>query len=81
MGNKRLSFKDSTNIRLTFARNDQNLELTLKKTDLGFLTSLFQGEQLNQRTLSDLADRIAIMNENELFLLREAEQSTQYELS
>jgi formylmethanofuran dehydrogenase subunit E len=77
VGNKRLSFKDSINIRLTFTKNGKNLELTLKQTQLWFLSSLFHGEQLSQRELSDLVHQTAIMNENELFLLREAGQSTQ----
>jgi len=77
VGNKRLLFKDSTDIRLTFTRDGYSLELVLKRSRLDFLAPLFSGEQLNQEQLSDLANRIATMNENELFLLREAASLTQ----
>jgi len=77
VGNKRLSFKDSTDIRLTFTRDGYSLELILKRSHLDFLAPLFSGAQLNQEQLSDLANRIATINENELFLLREAASSTQ----
>jgi formylmethanofuran dehydrogenase subunit E len=77
VGNKRLSFRDSADIRLIFARDGDKLELILKQEHLDFLTPLFRGEQLNQSELNNLLDKIAVMNEDKLFSMKELSQSIQ----
>jgi len=70
VGNKRLCFKDSTDITLTFLRDDKAVELTLRKVSFELLRRLFRGEHLNDKELSDLAHDVATMNEKELFDVR-----------
>jgi formylmethanofuran dehydrogenase subunit E len=71
IGNKRLSFKDSTDVTLTFAKSGEGVGLTLKEAPFQLLSRLFRGEHLNEKELSNLAHNVAIMNEKELFEVRE----------
>lgn len=67
VGNKRLSFKDSTDIAMTFARGAKSIELTLSEASIGLLGRLLVGENLNEKQLSHLAHSVTIMNEKEIF--------------
>ncbi len=67
IGNKRLSFKDTNDVALTFTKAEKTVVLTLKKTSFELLTSLFSGEQLGDRELRKLSHSIVAMNEMELF--------------
>jgi hypothetical protein len=56
---------------LTFAKSGEGVGLTLKEAPFQLLSRLFRGEHLNEKELSDLAHNVAIMNEKELFEVRE----------
>jgi len=71
IGNKRLSFKDSTDLTLTFVKSGDAAELALKEATFKLLRPLFHGEDLNQKKLSDLAHDVATMSEKELFHVKE----------
>jgi formylmethanofuran dehydrogenase subunit E len=71
IGNKRLSFKDSTDITLSFSKYGEAIGLTLKKAPFQLLNRLFRGEDLNDKELRDLSHNIATMNENELFDMKQ----------
>lgn len=71
VGNKRLSFKDSTHITLIFIGSGKAVELTLRKTTLMLLRRLLCGEQLGERDLSGLARSVATIDEKQLFDVEE----------
>ncbi len=66
IGNKRLSFKDSTDMILTFNRNEKTIRLTLKKTSFELLSRLFHGEHLSEKELKDIGHNLVNMNEKAL---------------
>jgi len=68
-GNKRLSFRESSNIALSFSRDGEAVGLTLKTTAFELLNRLFSGEEMDDKQLRDLSHFIASINENELFFL------------
>jgi formylmethanofuran dehydrogenase subunit E len=67
IGNKRLAFKESTDITLTFAKQETTVELTLKTDSRELLRPLFNDRHLGQETLHELAHNLACLNEDRLF--------------
>jgi len=67
IGNKRLTFKDSTNITLAFRGQDATVRLTLKEDSLEILHPLFDGQHLGDEQLQQLAHILAVLNEDRLF--------------
>jgi formylmethanofuran dehydrogenase subunit E len=67
IGNKRLTFKESTDITLTFAKQETTVELTLKTDSRELLHPLFDDQHLGQETLHELAHNLACLNEDRLF--------------
>ncbi len=71
IGNKRLSFKDTNEVALVFARGGETIGLTLKKAPFELLTRLFSGEKLGDKELRELSYNIVTMNEIELFDMKQ----------
>jgi len=67
VGNKRLVFRDSTDIAFTFKTKDATVELTLKESCREALCPLFHGQHLEDEQLRKLAHSLATSNEEELF--------------
>lgn len=67
IGNKRLIFRDSADIALTFTGRDATVELTLKKDSLEMLHPLFDGQHLDDHKLHELACDLATLSEDRLF--------------
>lgn len=67
IGNKRLVFRDSADITLTFTGRDATVELTLKEDSLEMLHPLFDGQHLDDHELHELAHNLATLNEDRLF--------------
>ncbi len=67
IGNKRLSFKDSNRVTLTFSKSGESIGLTLKEAPSQLLSRLLRGEDLTAEEVTDLAHNIAAMSEKELF--------------
>jgi formylmethanofuran dehydrogenase subunit E len=70
VGNKRLSFRESTDITMTFAEGAKSVELTLSEASIRLLRPLLAGGHLDEKQLSDLAHSMTATNENELFNLK-----------
>ena len=71
IGNKRLSFVDSTDITLSFTRSEKTIRLTLKTAAFQLLNRLFRGEDLDDKELRDLSHTVATTKEDELFNMKE----------
>jgi formylmethanofuran dehydrogenase subunit E len=67
IGNKRLSFRDSPDITLSFSNSGETIVSGLKKATFQVLNPLMRGEDLSAKELRDLSHNIAVMNENALF--------------
>jgi len=74
IGNKRLAFKESTDIIMTFAKQETTAELTLKSDSRELLHSLFNGQRLGEETLHELAHNLACLNEDRLFSITDGSE-------
>ncbi len=69
VGNKRLVFTDSTDIILTFTRGNTAVGISLKQDCREILGPLFDGQNLGEEKLHELAHNLVASNEDNLFLM------------
>jgi len=67
-GNKRLTFRDSTEIVATFRRRDTMVRITVTEKTRKLLLPLFLGERLDERELHKLAHGLADLDEKSLLI-------------